>query len=245
MMPSSTDPYYVVREELQQTIGKLRQLHEDWQAELGVDTANNKRFQNLHSELSGEICQVEIDLNDLAAAITTVEGNRERFGLPDSEIDARKEFLTRSQADVRVIKDSVNSNKARQKMTSDRDRLMQSSSSSSAGSRKKRVEEENAAFLGTQRQEQQLIMNQQDEQLSELSKSAMRLGENARAINTELKEQQVMLEELGEDIDREAEKLNFVMKRIGKLMQTNDSKQICVIIALFVIFLVLLFLVIN
>jgi len=245
MKPSSTDPYYVVRDELQQAVGKLRQLHQDWQAELGGDTANSKAFHDLHGELSGEICQVEMDLTDLAGAISTVEANRERFQLADTEITARKEFLQKCQADVRHIKDSVNSSQAKQKMTTDRERLLQSQGEKSASSRKKQVEEENSAFLGNQRQEQQLIIAQQDEQLSELSKSAMRLGETARVINTELKEQQVMLDELGEDIDREAEKLNFVMKRIGKLMQTSDSKQICVIIALFVLFLILLFLVIN
>eukprot|EP00971_Amphidinium_carterae_P136380 2702238-Amphidinium_carterae.1 len=58
MQPSSTDPYYVVQEELQQAIGTLRKLHQDWQAQLSGDTANSKAFQDLHSELSGEICQV-------------------------------------------------------------------------------------------------------------------------------------------------------------------------------------------
>merc|ERR1711979_146415 len=96
-----------------------------------------------------------------------------------------------------------------------------------------------------QRQEQQQIIRQQDEALSALSDSVKRLGDTATTINVELKEQQQMLEELDEDIDKETEKLNFVMKKVGRLLQTSDTKQLCVIIALFVLLLALLFLVIN
>ena len=32
---------------------------------------------------------------------------------------------------------------------------------------------------------------------------------------------------IDKDIDRETEKLNFVMKRVGRLLKTSDSKQLC------------------
>merc|ERR1712135_165010 len=86
---------------------------------------------------------------------------------------------------------------------------------------------------GRQRQEQAQMMANQDEQLTELSKTAARLGDTARVINTELQDQQRMLDELGDDIDKETEKLNFVMKRVGRLIKTSDNKQICIIMALF------------
>merc|ERR1719487_2550438 len=104
---------------------------------------------------------------------------------------------------------------------------------------------ENEVFLNRQRQEQAQIIAQQDEELTQLSKVAQRLGDTARTINVELQDQQKMLEELDEDIDRETEKLNFVMKKIGRLLKTSDHKQLCVVIALFILFMVLLFLIIN
>eukprot|EP00434_Breviolum_minutum_P026455 symbB.v1.2.023389.t1/scaffold2138.1/size88104/1 len=105
--------------------------------------------------------------------------------------------------------------------------------------------EDNQAFLDRQRQQQTQLRAQQDEDLEMLSLSAQRLGNTAQIINVELKEQQKMLEELDEDIDKEAEKLNFVMKRMGKLLKTSDSKQLCLIIGLSCLVAVLLFLVIN
>merc|ERR550525_767208 len=96
-----------------------------------------------------------------------------------------------------------------------------------------------------QRQEQAQLIAQQDQDLTLLSQSAQRLNETARAINTELQDQQKMLEQLDEDIDKETEKLNFVMKRMGRLLKTSDNKQLCLIIGLFVLAVVLIFLVIN
>merc|ERR1712232_820203 len=109
-----------------------------------------------------------------------------------------------------------------------------------ADDRQSRANKENEAFIN-----QQLIVQQQDEALTELSKSAERLGQTAKTINIELQDHQRMLEELDEDIDRETEKLNFVMKRMGRLLKTSDNKQLCVIIGLVILAIVLLFLIIS
>merc|ERR1712226_47147 len=114
-----------------------------------------------------------------------------------------------------------------------------------ADDKQSRAHNENEAFINRQRQDQQMIVRQQDEALTELSKSAERLGQTAKTINIELQDHQRMLEELDEDIDRETEKLNFVMKRMGRLLKTSDNKQLCVIIGLSILAIVLLFLVIS
>merc|ERR1712217_999576 len=98
---------------------------------------------------------------------------------------------------------------------------------------------DNDSFLRNQEQQQMQIIQQQDTALEELSKSAHRLGDTARTINVELQEQQKMLAELDEDIDKETEKLNFVMKRMGRLLKTSDHKQLCLIIGLSILAVVL------
>merc|ERR1719265_1718496 len=108
--------------------------------------------------------------------------------------------------------------------------------------RSSHITDENEKFLRSHQEEQAQVMAMRDEQLSELSKSAERLGNTAVVINQELQEHQKMLQELDEDIDKETEKLNFVMKRIGKLLKTNDRKELCLIVALSALFVVLLFL---
>merc|ERR1712050_266079 len=96
-----------------------------------------------------------------------------------------------------------------------------------------------------EKQAQAQIVKQQDEFLDQISISAQKLRGNATTISMELKEQQQMLQDLDREIDKETEKLNFVMKRIGRLMQTSDNKEICLIIGLVILMIVLLFLIIN
>merc|ERR1712083_712582 len=108
-----------------------------------------------------------------------------------------------------------------------------------------RIARDNQDFIDHQRQGQQQIIREQDKDLALLSQSAQRLGDTAKTINAELADQDEMLKKLDDDIDRETEKLNFVMKRMGRLLQTSDNKQLCLVIGLFVLAVVLVFLVIN
>lgn len=248
MLSTSSDPYYVAKEEVQAAIGKLRTMHGEWGLFLqSENTAKSQRFQELHAEICGELRQLGFDLQDISATISMVEENRAKFRIDDSEIASRKGFVTSSRNSVREIQDSITGRQAQSKMEADKRQVLtnQASSSRAAEERKGRTNRNNQEFLDRQRQEQAQIVAQQDEALTELSASARRLGNTAQTINMELREQQKMLEELDEGIDRETEKLNFVMKRMGRLLKTGDSKQLCLIIGLVVLLVVLIFLVIN
>eukprot|EP01067_Filipodium_phascolosomae_P001506 Filipodium_phascolosomae@DN1990_c0_g1_i1.p2 len=94
------------------------------------------------------------------------------------------------------------------------------------------------------RQEQQLLVSQQDEQLVALADTTDRIGQSARIINRELADQQIMIRELDEDLDREDEKMNFVMRRMGRLLRTSDGKTLWLVMALTLIFVALVILVV-
>lgn len=247
-MLSASDPYYVAKEEVAKAMDRLRGLHQDWKRLLQTeDTARSQRFQQMHQEITGELEQLGLDLDDIHATISMVEGNRNTFQLSDAELQSRKRFVTDSRRTLEDLQKDVNGPQTRAKLENDKKALL-SSAASSARTREERQRsamQENQAFLDRQRQQQTQLRAQQDEDLEMLSLSAQRLGNTAQIINVELKEQQKMLEELDEDIDKEAEKLNFVMKRMGKLLKTSDSKQLCLIIGLSCLVVVLLFLVIN
>lgn len=242
----AADPYYVARDEVQQVILKVESQHQDWKHILtNESTANNRQFEKLHSDIAGELQQLEYDLQDISATINMVEQNRSKFKLDDSEIQSRKHFVANSRQKLQDIQNHMNSRQVLGKIEGDKRQLLTSQRARGDQDRAARLQQENEAFLGRQRQEQAQMMANQDEQLTELSKTAARLGDTARVINTELQDQQRMLDELGDDIDKETEKLNFVMKRVGRLIKTSDNKQICIIMALFALAVLLVFLIIN
>lgn len=216
-------------------------MHEEWKELLRENTAKSGRFNALHAEIAGELQSLGYDLQDVSATIEMVEDNRGKFQIDDAEIAKRKDFVKDCHKIVQEIKESVNSRQAVDKIQADQRKAAVGRDEDKS----RTAVRENEAFLDRQRQDQAQIIQQQDEELTQISKVAQRLGDNAREMNRELKDQQRMLEELDEDIDKETEKLNFVMKRMGRLLKTSDHKQLCVVIALFVLFLVLLFLVIN
>merc|ERR1719284_881304 len=139
------------------------------------------------------------------------------------------------------MQDSVQGPETLKKFELGRQQLIASNNSQA----NQRMHHENDALIAREKQEQTRIIAKQDEQLIDLSKTVQRLGDNAKTLHTELHDQQRMLSMLDDDMDKETERLNFVMKRMGRLLKTSDTKQLCVIIALIVLFIILLFLVIT
>jgi len=242
MMSGSADPYFIAQEEVRAAVKKVQDMHEEWKTLLQKEnTAKSGRFNTLHAEIQGELQHLGYDLQDVTATIEMVEDNRDRFKIDDSEINRRKDFVKSCHQTVKDLRDSVTSRQAQDKIQAD-----QRKASAGRDEEKSRTAvAENEVFLNRQRQDQAQIVQQQDNELTELSAVAQRLGNTARTINVELQDQQKMLEELDDDIDRETEKLNFVMKKIGRLLKTSDHKQLCVVIALFILMMLLVFMVIN
>lgn len=70
---------------------------------------------------------------------------------------------------------------------------------------------------------QQDLLKHQDDQLDEIGEIAKRLNNHARTINQELKDHGDMLGKLDAEVDENLEKMNFVMKKLAKLMKTSGK----------------------
>lgn len=81
----------------------------------------------------------------------------------------------------------------------------------------------------------QEIFDRQDHTLDDLARVTARLGESAVVINQELQDQQRLLHELDMEMDRQYEKMNFVMGKLGKLLRTNDLKQLMLVLVLLLV----------
>jgi hypothetical protein len=101
------------------------------------------------------------------------------------------------------------------------------------------IEKENSRFIRNQQQVTRENIAQQDIQLEQLGHAVDRLEGVGRTINTELKEQNIMLQQLDDDLDDAGNKMNFVMSKLSKLLQTKDSCQIWTIVILAVILVIL------
>ena len=143
-----------------------------------------------------------------------------------------------------VVKEGTNgiySSNARRKIeqdTRDHQRAMETEAKARGVGR--RVVE-NDHFVRGEQQSQELMVRQQDEQLDTLALGVGRLGNMAHVIKDEVDEQKVMLDALDEDLDKAAEKMNFVMGSLAKLLKTSSKGIICLVIGLFITLFVLVF----
>eukprot|EP00921_Rhytidocystis_pertsovi_P002839 GHVQ01004782.1.p1 GENE.GHVQ01004782.1~~GHVQ01004782.1.p1 ORF type:complete len:237 (-),score=44.52 GHVQ01004782.1:389-1099(-) len=205
--PGSGDPYYVAQDEVTTAVKKARELYQQWRRELdngaAIKSANVKRLED---DLVSELRQISFDLEDIKTTIQVVEKNPTRFQVPTGELQRRKQFVEDTKKTVRDLQANVVKRQSRP------------TTSASV-----RMDARNRDFVDSHSSQQQVLMQQQDEQLEELAMSADRLHQTAVVINEELEDQQRMLSELDENIDREVERMNFVMRRLGRLLKSNGT----------------------
>jgi len=92
---------------------------------------------------------------------------------------------------------------------------------------------------------QQVLMKMQDAGLDALSESVMRLGEMSNNISEELGQQNAMLEAMETDLDNAGEELDIVTRSTKQLIaQSGGKSTFCLIVALSITVVILLFLVI-
>mmetsp|Transcript_10675 Transcript_10675/g.26142 ORF Transcript_10675/g.26142 Transcript_10675/m.26142 type:complete len:278 (-) Transcript_10675:238-1071(-) len=253
LMSASSDPFYVAKEEIESGLRSVQQLFNKFREETRNPAASSASSSGkLGNEILSEIKQLQYDLQDVETTIGIVEANPGKFRVDQRELQGRKQFLQQTERSLKELTSSVQG-EIRRIASSGGGAGSSSASSSSRGpqsvgnTRHQRPgggrELDDFVAQGTQNQRQ--LVKEQDEQLAELSKCTERLNQTAQVINTELKEQERMLTELDEDIDRETEKMSFVMRRLGILMQSSDRSQLWTILILFCIFMFLLMLVIG
>ncbi|KAF4674200.1 hypothetical protein FOL47_009606 [Perkinsus chesapeaki] len=230
MASAASDPFYVARDEVQSSVDEMTRCFQKWQAKQsnGGNLARSSSFAELQDKLKDDTHSLTADLRDVDASIRAVEKHPERFPhCSSSELTSRREWAARMRQQVRTVKNAISSEAARSRLSKDREMLQMEE-----GEARRAVSEENSKLIGTNRQVQQQLVQEQDEQLDDLARVTHRLGEAAQAINVELYDQQRMLSELDENIDRQQEQMNFVMGGLSRLLKTSDHKQLCTVIAL-------------
>jgi len=235
------DPFYVVQEEVQQSVSGVTALYERWQELLkNTNTSQNDEFKWTTREIKNGIKRIEWDIQDLEETIGIVEGNRQRFKLEASEVESRKAFITETKATIKKMKDDLNNATTKGKMENDaRNTLMDTQKRKNNQVQgqfdglQRAIMEDNDNYINNSHQQMQATMAAQDEDLDAISRATGTLKEMGVTINDELHRQQLILEEMDTEVDKTNSRLNNVMKRLNKLIDsTSDRVQWCLVIVL-------------
>ena len=237
MATSASDPYYVARDAVNQSVQELQRSVQKWEMQLQNDSTSSRAFNESTKTLLEDVDRLEEDLAVIDSSIKVVEANPARFPLRPGELDSRKQWAANQHRVCSEVRNKVNGPQAKAKIEADKKKA--AAFAAEQARERKKAEEANAANINSSKQVHQQIINQQDETLTELARVTDRLGQTAIVINTELQDQQRLLSELDRDVDRQQEKMNYVMGKMSKLLKTNDTKQLMLVIVLIIISIVL------
>ncbi|CDJ68207.1 syntaxin family protein, putative [Eimeria necatrix] len=215
------DPFCAARDEVEANFSELQRLHREWKQQLQT----RGHPSNLKSTIDSSSEALAADLRALEKAVAIAAKHQQRLGLHAEELERRRQFVRQQQQQLEALRADVKAASTSQ--------LWVAEGPTARGD-----------FFEVAEQKQQTLVQQQDEQLDELALAASRLHETALTINQELETQQQMLTDLDDAVERQASEMNFLMRRLSRVVRSSDVRQLWTIIWLFCIALGLFILVI-
>eukprot|EP00051_Salpingoeca_urceolata_P019064 m.273290 g.273290 ORF g.273290 m.273290 type:complete len:130 (+) comp19339_c0_seq3:236-625(+) len=98
----ATDPFLVVKDEVQESLSQARALFKRFEQLLEAGSADTEELDWTTKELKTSMTSIGWDLEDLAETVTIAEASPERFKLTPDDIAERKRFIENTKQVVEV-----------------------------------------------------------------------------------------------------------------------------------------------
>ncbi|KAL7421308.1 hypothetical protein Q5752_004193 [Cryptotrichosporon argae] len=238
------DPYHDVKREVETNLNAVHALLSSYDriastSASASSASSSPTLVEARDELRGTLGLLEADLEDLDECVRAVEQSGARWGIEPGEVGRRRQFLNRIRAEVKELRAKVfqGSTRKADKVTGYRD---DPDADLEAGDGNDAAEAER-----WERQEQQMLIRQQDDTLGLISGTLHTLASQAGLIGHEVVEQSEMLDDLGNRVDSTQTRLGKVTRTLNDFIRRNeDTRSSWCIGILIVILIILLMLVI-
>ncbi|XP_022724226.1 syntaxin-61-like [Durio zibethinus] len=240
-MSKAQDPFYIVKEEIQESIDKLQSSFHQWER-FPPDTGEQV---HLAKELLANCESVQWQVDELDKAISVAARDPSWYGIDEAELVKRRRWTSTARTQVGNVKKAVVAGKENGNCASVmRRELMRLPNLHQPDRSNLYTAEDNDDFIASESDRQMLLIKQQDEELDELSASVERIGGVGLTIHEELLAQEKIIDELGTEMDSTTNRLDFVQKKVAMIMKKASAKgQIMMILVLLVLFIILFILV--
>ncbi|KAI5660840.1 hypothetical protein M9H77_20163 [Catharanthus roseus] len=245
MSSSAQDPFYIVKEEIQESIDKLLSTFHHWER-IPPDSVEQV---HLTKELLAGCESIEWQVDELGKTIDVAARDPSWYGINEAELERRRRWTSNARNQVRNVKKAVVSGKEANGLSTSsadgmRRELMRLASPHQTEGSNQYPTQDNDDLISSESDRQLLLIKQQDEELDELSASVERIGGVSLTIHEELLAQEKIIDDLGNEMESTSNRLDFVQKKVGMIMKKAGAKgQIMMILFLLVLFIVLFVLV--
>lgn len=248
MTLSSTadDPFEVVQEQVQnawRTLASEYAHRKSYKHATPPATAvESAQLRASRERINAQLDAIEWDLNDLDEALQVAKAEPSRFALSGAQISARTQFLDDMRRKVDTIASAMRADSHPSAPADQRRQLLPSRVDAT---RLEQTREANERFITDEMQHQQIIMDEQDEDLSALVTAVERIGLMGQEMHDEFEQQNDMLEELGAEMQTTRSRMVNARRKLDQFIAETGPRQFCTIVWLCVIFLVLTVLVVT
>ncbi|EEF39803.1 syntaxin, putative [Ricinus communis] len=185
-MSSAQDPFYIVKEEIQESIDKLLSTFHQWERIF----SDPEEQMHLTKELLASCESIEWQVDELDKAIGVAARDPSWYGIDEGELEKRRRWTNTARVQVGNVKKAIktgkeaNSNGTTSVNGMRRELLRLQNTHQTDKSNP--YTQDNDDFIQSESDRQLLLIKQQDEELDELSASVERIGGVGLTIHEEL-----------------------------------------------------------
>ncbi|KAK0490123.1 syntaxin 6, N-terminal-domain-containing protein [Armillaria luteobubalina] len=207
----STDPYHAVQQEIQTSLQVATQLRASYIRIRNMKGEGREEGEELvwaRNEFKATLAALEADLEDLEESVKIVESNDPRmFALTHSEVTERRRYVERVRKEIQSMRADVSGGRPAPVVTPQR--------------REDEVQDDQSAWA---REEQQMVIREQDRTIDSISGALSNLAHQAGLMGQEIVEHTELLTDLESGVDRTDTKLNNAMGRMRRFIRQSEER---------------------
>ncbi|KAJ7634802.1 t-SNARE [Roridomyces roridus] len=229
----SIDPYHAVQREISSSLQAATQLRASYVRIRNMAVReDNEELVWARNELKATLVALEADLEDLEESVKIVESTDARmFGLDDLEVQERRRYVIHVRKEIDNMRAELNPSASTP--------VISSRPHSPYPDRVPAAEDHQGAWA---REEQQLMIREQDRTIDSIAGTLSTLAQQAGLMGQEIVEHNELLDDLERGVDKTDSKLSDSMTRLRKFMRQSEEKGSgwCIIILIIVLAILLL-----
>ncbi|BFZ61875.1 hypothetical protein YB2330_002953 [Saitoella coloradoensis] len=206
------DPFLEVKADTLHQLNQARTLFSSY-LRIRATAPASEELVTGKDELDAVLREIENEyLEDLGESVRVVEVDPSRYGLDKAEVTRRKRFVSEVKGELDDMREEM------------RKPIPSRTSYSSRRSPPEDPDlERGDAVADFEQQHQQILMADQDQNLTSLHRSLYTLNSQAHTMSNELADQSSLLREVEDLADKTQDKLKVGMKRVGEVLRSNED----------------------
>jgi len=231
----STDPYHAVQNEIQASLQAAAAVRASYVRIRNMrGDGDGEELSWARKELSGMLTALEADLEDLEESVKIVESTDARlFGLSDGEVKERRQYVGYVRGEIENMRAEM--------LTAAPPPPLVPRAQSPVGGGYGEVDHQGEWA----REEQQMMMREQDRTMDSIAGALSTLAQQAGIIGREIEEHNEMLDEVESGVDGADRKLNEAMGKMRRFLRETEEKRSgwCITILIIILVILLLFII--